>query len=646
MSINKTACRKFADRPLRIRPTDGLLHAPQIARLVRTAVKIIDRRRTLVLYVYTREAAANGNLSPKWTVFQTKDDFITLERKEDGSTAWRASGLDRLCGEWDFAKSCAFVSASDERRVARYFGDDTHRGFACLQARQSAIQERRRAERERQTARYISKRMRAVPAIPRGLHEWVRRHVMPAYFLYDYRKGSKTATGVCSACGGEIELTGAKHNAEGVCPRCKRPLTMKSRGRMGHLYARETCTVVQRTAPDELVIRIFKANYDYTKPAPEVRESARRFVRCMPNGTLTHEEFYASYGQWKKGRTPVFSYYRYSFEADACGHLYCGNLPGALKGTPWQHCPLKEFYEHFRERMEVRPFVGAYMTHPKLEHLIKTGFYNLASDLVYRNYPLYPLDETQNRTHRILGVEAEDIPFLRALDVDMHGLQIFAQYRGLKERHALLRWQLECGVERDIPEVLRRMTPHKMMRYLNRQRERPETQAQARRRTMQTLVSEYRDYLELCEKLGDDLTNSFVIYPRDLRQAHDRAARRLKFKADADLRRNFKTAYERVMSNLDFELNGLKIVCPAGPEEIAREGQALHHCVGGYVDRVARKECLILFLRHSDDLATPFYTVEVRERRAVQVRGMSNAEPTPEVRRFVAAWEKKVLQAA
>ena len=67
---------------------------------------------------------------------------------------------------------------------------------------------------------------------------------------------------------------------------------------------------------------------------------------------------------------------------------------------------------------------------------------------------------------------------------------------------------------------------------------------------------------------------------------------------------------------------------------------------GGYADTVARKECIILFLRQCDNLEKPFYTVEIRNRQAVQVRGLRNCDATPEVKRFVDQFERRVLQAA
>lgn len=79
--------------------------------------------------------------------------------------------------------------------------------------------------------------------------------------------------------------------------------------------------------------------------------------------------------------------------------------------------------------------------------------------------------------------------------------------------------------------------------------------------------------------------------------------------------------YTKLSGQLDFEKDGLKIVYPDTPDDVIKEGHALHHCVGGYVERAANKECVILFLRKSSDESKPFYTIEVRGQKAVQVRG-------------------------
>ena len=59
------------------------------------------------------------------------------------------------------------------------------------------------------------------------------------------------------------------------------------------------------------------------------------------------------------------------------------------------------------------------------------------------------------------------------------------------------------------------------------------------------------------------------------------------------------------------------------------------------MDRVARHECVILFVRQCEEPDKPFYTVEVQDKRIIQVRGTHNRAPTPEVTAFLNAWEKK-----
>ena len=228
-------------------------------------------------------------------------------------------------------------------------------------------------------------------------------------------------------------------------------------------------------------------------------------------------------------------------------------------------------------------------------------------------------------------------------------IKIFQEYTGVKDRQRLLTWQLEQEVSRDILPILNYMTAHKFIWYVDSQygflRFRKTPYGALRYRGMQALVSEYRDYLDICHKLGYDMKSSFVLYPKDLQKSHDSVSRRLKHKHDAKVKKNFKAVYQEISGKLDFEQDGMKILYPATPDEVVAEGHALHHCVGRYVERVAKRECLILFLRQCSDEDEPFYTIEVRDNKAVQVRGMKNCDMTPAVEAFITAWEERVLSA-
>lgn len=653
--LDKKALRKFAvDSPApAIPPGHGLLHAPQVGHIIRTGVHIIGHRRTLVLYVYDRERAATGNFSPVWTMFQAGEDHITLARREDGSTHWRGAAFERLGKDYRFTNKCAFYSAQDEQRVCDFLRDHDHGGMAALTCAQWVILDKRRQERTLKRERRIIARMDGIHALPRDLGGWVRRSVMPVYFRCEHTSARKPVTGVCTFCGEAFSVSSAAHNSKVICPHCKRELTVKSAGKMGRHFDQDTVQVIEKVSDTEVVARIIKVYYNYDRdrllPEERVYENARIFVRRGPDGKVITEPYYLSYNKgtlthWMPGDRPVFSYYQYNFEADTCGHAYCRNLPEALAGTPWEYCPVAAFYEHFHEPMQLAPFLRAHLEHPRFEHLLKVGFYRLAADLAYRGDYGRTLDEAQNRTHCILNVAAEDVPFLRKLDVNMETLSVFQGYAGLKDRQRLLRWQMENHVSRDITQILEHMTAHKFMKYVDRQYAvLGANGGKGRYGNMQSAVSEYRDYLDMCVRLGYDMTNSFVLYPKNLREAHDKVQGRVKARADAKMRRDFKAAMLAISGHLDFEMDGMKLILPTTPEELAEEGNALHHCVGGYVDRIARKECIILFLRRCEEVSKPFYTVEIRNRKVVQVRGWDNGDPTPEVEKFMNRWERQVL---
>ncbi len=662
IKLDKRACRKYALPEHFPNPDNGLFFTERLTHIVCTAVKLIQGHQVLILYVYPRKNAVVGNLRPIWTVFQRRDDYVTLEQRENGKTTWRESTFDNLSHDYVFTSRCAFYTVKDIQRVIRFCKSKETDGFAALQNLQHQIKTRREKMRQHTRERSIIARMEDLPPIPSSLKRWAHRNVLPAYFFYDYQKRAKSVTGLCTSCGKEVTIGRARHNEKGICPACGRDFTMKSRGRRGYMCDSENYQIVQQTRRGELLIRIFSTLYIYSKcsdvPSISHSESARSFVRCTPDGTVEQEHFYNSYNKgdlthWKCGHRPSLYLSYYASKDETCCKLYWRNLPHAFAGTAWQYCPLKQFYCAEHIPLQVIPFLTAYLAHPRLEHLVKVGFQNLATDLVYKRINESILDETQNRTHRILRVAAEDVSYLKGINADFALLRDFQNYceRNLKDRQELHRWQMShgiTGIEHNILCLLPYMTAHRLMRYLDRQYEFLQYRLTPRKAVryggFTDLLTDYRDYLRMCKKENYDFSNEFILFPKDIQKAHDRISHQIKLKEDAKMRRDFKRACKRILHQLDFERNGMKILYPATPDDIVAEGHALHHCVGNYVDSVAEKRCIILFLRRTEQEDKPFYTVEVRHQKVVQVRGEYNAKATEEVKSFIEQWEKQVLQ--
>ena len=74
----------------------------------------------------------------------------------------------------------------------------------------------------------------------------------------------------------------------------------------------------------------------------------------------------------------------------------------------------------------------------------------------------------------------------------------------------------------------------------------------------------------------------------------------------------------------EFEMDGLRIVFPLSSAAIKREGQALHHCVGGYAERHIKGVLSIVFLRKATTLHVPYVTIEMQGNRIQQIHGESN----------------------
>ena len=99
--------------------------------------------------------------------------------------------------------------------------------------------------------------------------------------------------------------------------------------------------------------------------------------------------------------------------------------------------------------------------------------------------------------------------------------------------------------------------------------------------------------------------------------------------------------YDQRKEKFEYADDNFSIIVPEEMNKVTKEGVYLHHCVGGYVNRVAEGRTNILFLRKNDDIDIPFFTIEVsNSNEIIQIHGLYNCwlGNEPEAVKFVINW--------
>ncbi len=660
--IDKRACRKFAMPELEFNLNEGVLHVESCPYIIRTAVHNISEQRILVLYIYQSENILAGSIKPRWVMFHSRDDFATLSFRENAKATWQCSTLDSLDRIGGFDSKCAFYRQQDEARVARFC--KCERGaISMLGYLQRLISYRKELERKWKKQRAIIDRMKYVPVLPRDLKGFIHREVMPQYIFYDYQRKAP-GHAYCTACRHEVRIAAAKHNTSGLCPRCKKKITFKCRGRRGRIFDRETVQVLQKAEGNGLVLRIIKVYRSFAdSDIPnhfEIWENARQFITLSSSGQCSVDAYYYHYKAgydltpWCNGYRPVFDRWKYNFTADMSGVLYQRNLSDTLKDTPWAYSQLEAF-SGIASFSGVATFLGAYIKRPKIEHLIKMKLYRLVSGIIYGGYSysaLQAINFNGENMRAILGIDRPYFPLLRELNPSIDQLHLIRQLLQADHKPSTeqIKWFIASKISNAdaAKELLAHMSVHKLQRYVEQQFA-PEDEAALKRvdyYKMNTLITDYHDYLCMCKELQYDVKNSFILFPRELKAAHDSVAKTLKDKRTAEHEKAIAGSFDEWQKRYQYQSKELMMIPPHSAKEIVDEGAALHHCVRLYVKNVAEKKSVILFVRSVDEPDKSLCTVEVKDGQVTQARGFDNEEPPAQITAFIEQWKQRVLYAS
>lgn len=142
---------------------------------------------------------------------------------------------------------------------------------------------------------------------------------------------------------------------------------------------------------------------------------------------------------------------------------------------------------------------------------------------------------------------------------------------------------------------------------------------------------DYSDYLDQCKRLKYNTKDTAICFPHNFEAMHERLSVTIKYQHNKAVRAEFAKHIEE-RKQLEFSDGNLMIVQPKQLSDIAYEGKALSHCVGGYAERHAKGALSIMFIRKKSEPDKPYYTMEVSaDGKIVQVRGKRNIAPGEDV---------------
>lgn len=511
--------------------------------------------------------------------------------------------------------------------------------------------------------------------LPAGIVEYIRREVLPADKVLLYKKGN--VRGRCYACGELVRANSYqrfRQSEHTKCPVCGSVVTayLETSDRFKVDYVENIASMQLGTDGKTVFFRQWHLVRDTTAKWENIEGQLKEIARYAVRGDKVAKwqmEFKrnAFMNTWREETSSWWRVRDISKTYDGSYYFY---LPEdwreTVSGTSLRYAELEEYHNsecrYYSYRNIIR-FAMDWVRYPALEKLWKAGYREVAHRKVFgigqdhrttvrwradtvaeamgislRWLKLYVPEEWDveklKRVQRILGelakgkIRETDVPIMVKSEISMDTVNLALGH---------------ASVQRII-RYLQKATCQEQER-IDREREQAKTAGHSYygRSASDAVKIEYRDYLNDCQNLQLDLDDLAVLFPADLHAAHQRTIEQVKYRADKEKRKAFSKSVEK-LEKLCMEKDGLLIRPAHSAKELIDEGKYLHHCVGGYADRMANGVLAIMLIRRVDDPGTPYYTLEWRDKKVIQCRTLRNEDYTrnPQVKSFVDAWVRWV----
>ena len=487
-----------------------------------------------------------------------------------------------------------------------------------------------------------------LPRIPKKFETWAEKQFNDRRTFFYMRKQGKLHV-ECVHCGAKFvkedtpeveEFIQSPKGAFTKCPKCKASGQLISKKNRKYAICKDIDLWYGQKLPQGgWILRFFrpilKAVPDKEKSF-EVLELTERMRLYFPVGMRKklYKEFYHPYGwygrEWNSAY--CFSTMGWSDNSPTCGFIFPDTWQN-MKGTVMQYSMTQEALKVRRiaRYFTIAEWQQAYIKNPWFEMLLKTGLIEIIWKKMYYGLGmrLNPKAKTPWDYLKIEKRRFKDLVQQNPED-QVGALQIYRMEKISGNLGEYAQDLIKYGLpEEDIKKLLSHSSAIKIVNYIRKQTRNGNNLAGK--------VREYRDYLEMKEALGYDMTDSIILFPKNLKAAHDkaviekdeRAAETRKAEAEERFK-EIRTRFKGADKVYHYESGALVIRPAMSASEIVDEGRLLHHCVGGdgYLKSHAERRKIICLLRTKKNPEEPYITVELNPQGKIeQWYGIHDSKP-------------------
>lgn len=605
----------------------------------------------LKVAIFLPEFMRMGARLPAYELYidKAKEQFLTYDRNRD---KWMTAKINMI--EWPgyVSSSEKWINNKGSQIIKQYLGvvNGGYRGIIDYQLK---VREEQLNRKHRKETDPWDLDLEQTPDLPKDWDKWITKvGIQENYIFYKYTRNGATS-GYCSYCEKNVPIRKPRHNSSGICPCCRHKVTYKSVGKAGTVVTPKYTQYLLQRCEDGFMIRQFEAFRKCWKGAyktPEVywHEIRRAIYDQDANGLRAYYwgDFKQRETRWIRSGLCSVSWYGYD-----SGRVYGKTLPDLGKKELSRTGLIDAI--HRLPKLDPEHYLAVWKQVPQIEQLVKADLPFLVKECLDSCYSFRDCFKNKNSSSlkRLLGIDSQELERLRKNEGGRSFLK-WLQYEkvsGTILQDKVISWLCKEKIDIDDLKFIRnRMSIVQIYNYVRRQ-------MRENQMTSNDVLITWGDYLSMAESFQMDTNDAIIYRVKKLRQRHDELVD-LCHQKDVQIRigeilkkyPHVEQIYKEIKSKYEFSDEEYSVVVPEFIQDVMQEGEQLHHCVDTkteYWERAERRESYVLFLRRTNNISKPYYTLEIepdgtiRQKRTMYDRQEADIE---DAKKFLIKWQKEV----